>query len=562
MNKNLITMGVLAAMGLMSTPADACTNLIATKGAMADGSNVVTYAADSHTLFGELYHQPAADHPKGAMRKVFDWDSGKYMGEIPEVAHTYNVVGNMNEHQLIIAESTWGGRAECEDTTGQAIIDYGSLIYITLQRAKTAREAIDIMADLVDKYGYASSGESFSIADKDEVWVMELIGKGAEKGAVWIAVRIPDGAISGHANQPRIRQVDFKDKKNVKYSKDVVDFARKKGWYTGKDKDFSFADVYEQFDHGTLRGCDARVWSFFRTFNKDADKYYAWCNGESDEPMPLYIYPDRKITLAEMQERMRDHFEDTPFDMTQDVGAGPNKVPYRWRPMEYTVDGKKYMHERAIATQQTGWSFVAQSRPDLPDPVGGLLWFGTDDTNTCVYMPFYCSMTEIPLEVRVGNGDMNKYSDTSNFWINNRIANQAYHRYDLMIPDIRKVQNGLESKYQSTRPEKDAELLALYNNGDLAALTAAVNSEGAAIAKEATDAYRDLDRYLLVRFMDGNMKKVDADGNFIYSEDGMPVAPTFPGYNQEYFDIIVEKTGDHFLDKGRDIAPLRNKENK
>lgn len=539
-----------------------CTNLIATKGAMADGSNVVTYAADSHSLYGELYHQPAADHPQGAMRKVYEWDTGKYLGEIPEVPHTYNVVGNMNEHQLVIAESTWGGRKECADTTGNSIIDYGSLIYITLQRAKTAREAIDIMADLVDKYGYASSGESFSIADKDEVWVMELIGKGAEKGAVWIAVRIPDGAISGHANQPRIRQVNFKDKNNVKYSRDVVDFARKKGWYSGKDKDFSFADVYEEYDYGTLRGCDARVWSFFRRFNKDADKYYAWCNGESTEPMPLYIFPDRKITLAEMQERMRDHFEDTPFCMTEDVGAGPNKVPYRWRPMDYTVDGKKYMHERAIATQQTGWSFVAQSRPDLPDPVGGLLWFGTDDANTCVYMPFYCSMTEIPLEVRHGNGDMNTYSDTANFWMTNRVANQAYHRYDLMIPDIRKVQGALEAKYQTGRPQVDEALVALYNRGDNAGLTAAVNAEGAAIAREATDAYRDLDRRLLVRFMDGNMKKVDENGNFIYSEDGMPIYPDFPGYNQEYFDIIVEKTGTHFLDKGKEIAPLLEPKNK
>lgn len=559
MKKNLITMGLCAVFALGATPAFACTNLIATKGAMADGSNVVTYAADSHTLYGELYHQPAADHAKGTMRKVVEWDTGKYLGEIPEVPHTYNVVGNMNEHQLVIAESTWGGRKECQDTTGNAIIDYGSLIYITLQRAKTAREAIDVMADLVKKYGYASSGESFSIADKDEVWVMELIGKGAEKGAVWIAVRIPDGAISGHANQPRIRQVNFKDKNNVKYSRDVVDFARKKGWYKGADKDFSFADVYEEYDYGTLRGCDARVWSFFRRFNKDADKYYAWCNGESTEPMPLYIFPDRKITLAEMQERMRDHFEDTPFAMTEDVGAGPNKVPYRWRPMSYTVDGKEYMHERAIATQQTGWSFVAQCRPELPDPVGGVLWFGTDDTNTCVYMPFYCSMTEIPLEVRVGNGDMNKYSDTSNFWMTNRVANQAYHRYDLMIPDIRKVQGALETKYQTTLPETDASLTAMYKNGDTTSLVAAVNTHGAQIAKEATDAYRDLDRYLLVRFMDGNMKKVDDNGNFIYTSDGMPTAPEWPGYNKEYFDNIVKTTGDHFLDKGKDIAPLKKK---
>lgn len=562
MRHNFLSVALAGAMLAAGADALACTNLIATKGATVDGSNIVTYAADSHSLYGELYHQPAADHPAGAMRKVVEWDTGKPLGEIPEAPHTYNVVGNMNEHQLVIAESTWGGRKECEDTTGNSIIDYGSLIYITLQRARTAREAIDIMADLVSRYGYASSGESFSIADKDEVWVMELIGKGAEKGAVWIAVRIPDGAISGHANQPRIRKVDFKDKKNVKYSKDVVDFARRKGWYSGKDKDFSFADVYEQYDHGTLRGCDARVWSFFRRFSKDADKYFAWCNGESTEPMPLYIFPDRKISVREMQERMRDHFEDTPFDMTQDVGAGPNHVPYRWRPMDFKVDGKTYMNERAIATQQTGWSFVAQSRPQLPDAVGGLLWFGTDDANTCVYMPFYCSMTEIPLEVRHGNGDMNTYSDTSNFWVNSRVANQAYHRYDLMIPDIRKVQQGLEDSYETLVPALDAELTALAEAADAAGLAAAVNAHGARVSKEATDAYRDLDRYLLVRFMDGNMKKIDDKGKFIYSEYGMPVYPEFPGYNQTYYDNIVRETGDHFLDKGKDIAPLRGKESR
>lgn len=548
-----------AALLLAPAAADACTNLIATRGATADGSNIVTYAADSHSLYGELYHQPAADHAPGSMRKVVEWDTGKPLGEIPEVAHTYNVVGNMNEHQLVIAESTWGGRKECADTTGNSIIDYGSLIYITLQRARTAREAIKIMDELVQKYGYASSGESFSIADKEEVWVMELIGKGAEKGAVWIAVRIPDGAISGHANQPRIRKVDFKDKKNVMYSKDVVDFARRKGWYTGKDKDFSFADVYEQYDYGTLRGCDARVWSYFRRFNKDADKYFAWCNGESAEPMPLYIFPDEpgKITVAQMAERMRDHFEDTPFDMTGDIGAGPNHVPYRWRPMDYEVDGKTYMHERAIATQQTGWSFISQSRPQYPDEVGGLLWFGTDDANTCVYMPFRASMTEIPWEVRTGNGDMNTYSDTANFWMTNRVANQAYHRYDLMIDDIRKVQGGLEDAFREGAAQEDETLLTLLRQGGPEAVAQAANTRAAQVAKAATDAYRELDRYLVVRFMDGNRKKVDENGRFIYSEHGMPVYPDFPGYDKAYFEQIVRSTGDHFLDKGKDIAPLR-----
>lgn len=540
----------------LSPRTQACTNLIATRGATTDGSIFVTYAADSHSLFGELYHQPAADHPKGSMRKIVEWDTGKHLGDIPEVAHTYSTVGNMNEHQLVIAESTWGGRSELVDTTGQAIMDYGSLMYVALQRARTAREAIDVMTSLVEKYGYASSGESFSIADKEEVWVMEMIGKGAEKGAVWIAVRIPDGAISGHANQPRIRQVNLKDKENVRYSKDLISFARERGYFSGKDSDFSFADVYEVFDYGTLRGCDARVWSYFRRFSADAEKYFAWCNGESAEPMPLYIFPDRKVSLAEMQARMRDHFEDTPFDMHHDIGAGPNHVPYRWRPMDYEVDGKKYMHERAIATQQTGWSFVSQSRNWLPDAVGGVLWFGTDDTDFTVYMPMYCSLTEVPRELAHGNGDMNTFSMESNFWMNNWVANQAYHRYDLMIPDIRRVQTGLENAMHSSRPEVEARYAELLASNP-EAFAKKVNEDCAAWAKKATDSYRDLAQFLLVRFMDGNMKKVDDNHRFIYSEDGMPIYPEFPGYNKEYYETIVRSTGDHFLDKGTDIAPRR-----
>ena len=469
-----------AAALLTAASALACTNLLAGKKATTDGSVMVTYAADSHNLFGELGHTPAADHPKGAMRKVIEWDTSKPLGEIPQVPHTYNVVGNINENQVVIAESTWGGRPELVDTTGQAVIDYGSLMQIALERSKTAREAIQVMTSLVEKYGYASSGESFSIADKDELWVMEMIGKGAEKGAVWIAVRIPDEAISGHANEPRIRRVNFKDNK-------------------------------------------------------------------SDEPMPLYIIPDRKVSLAEMQERMRDHFEDTPFDMHNDIGAGPNHVPYRWRPMDYKVDGKDYVHERAIATQQTGWSFVTQSRAYLPDPVGGVIWFGTDDTNTSVYMPFYCSMTEVPHEVAHGNGDMNTFSNESNFWMTNWVANQAYNRYDLMIPDIRKVQSGLETKFIGARPDREKYLVQLYESGDMPKLVSEVNAEGAAIAKEATDSYRDLAQYLLVKFMDGNMKKTNPDGSFIYDENNHPVSPNFPGYNKEYYENIVRSTGDHFL---------------
>lgn len=523
----------------------ACTNLIAGKKATTDGSVLMTYAADSHNLYGMLIHSPAADHPAGAMRKVVDWDSGKPLGEIPQVAHTYNVVGNINEHQVAIGESTWGGRPELEDTTGQSVIDYGSLIQIALERSRTAREAIDVMTDLVAKYGYASSGESFSIVDKNEAWVLELIGKGAEKGAVWVAVRIPDDAISGHANEPRIRKVNYKDKENVRYSKDLFKFARKRGYFSGKDEDFSFADAFDDHAPDDRRGCDARVWSYFRRFKPAADAYYDWCVGKSDEPMPLYIVPDRKVSLAEMQLSMRDHFEGTPLEMTSDIGAGPNHVPYRWRPMDFEVDGKTYSHERAIATQQTGWSFVSQCRDYLPDAVGGVLWFGTDDTNTSVYMPFYCSMTEVPAQL--GHGDIATFDLNSNFWVNNLVANQAYHRYDLMIPDIRKVQEGLENRFISSRPEVEAEYVALVEKGDMPALVAAVNAEGAQIAKDATDAYRDLAQFLFVRFMDGNMKKVDENGKFKYSEHGLPVYPDFPGYDQRYYEQIVKESGDHFL---------------
>lgn len=548
---NSLTAKALAAVALLAAAvtadSSACTNLIAGKGATTDGSVMMSYSADSHNLFGFLHHSPAARHPKGAMRKITDWDSGKPLGEIPQVAETYNVVGNMNEHQLAIGESTWGGREELADTTGQSVMDYGSLIYVTLERARNAREAIDVMTDLVEKYGYASEGESFTIADKNEVWVMEMIGKGAEKGAVWIAVRIPDNAISGHANEPRIRKVDLKDKENVRYAKDMIKFARKRGYFTGKDQDFSFADAFAEHDPSTRRGCDARVWSYFRRFNDGADRYFAWVNADSNEPMPLYIIPDRKVSPEGMQDAMRDQFQGTPYDMTQDVGAGPYHVPYRWRPMEYEVDGKKYLMERAIATQQTGWSFVSQSRDWLPDPVGGVFWFGTDDTNTSVYMPLYCGMTEVPAEL--AQGDVNTFDINSNFWVNNIVANEAYHRYDMMIPDIRKVQNKLEKGFFEQVKANDPKLKAMVEAGDMDAYRNAVNALGAQDAKEATDRYRALAVYLFVKFMDGNRKKTDSDGNFIKSQYGLPVYPEFPGYDKKYYENIVKESGDHFLIK-------------
>ncbi len=516
----------------------ACTSLIAGSGATTDGSVIITYAADSHNLYGELYNQPAKDHPRGAMRKVVEWDTGKPLGEIPEVPHTYATIGNMNEHGLAITESTWGGREELQ---GSGMIDYGSLIYITLQRARTAREAIAVMTDLVDKYGYASSGESFSIADPEEAWIMELIGKGKDdKGAVWVARRVPDDCISGHANHSRIHQFPLDDKANCIYSPDVISFARKKGYFKGKDKDFSFSRAYAVYDYGALRGCDARVWAFYNKHADGMDRYLPWLETAQGEVLPLWVKPSHKLSVDDMKWMMRDHFEDTPYDMTHDIGAGPYDVPYRWRPMTFTVDGVEYTHERAIATQQTGFSLVAQLRKSMPDYMKGLLWFGTDDANTCVYLPIFCSVRRVPFPLAHGNGDMNTISWDSNFWVNNYVANQAYNRYSQMIPDIRRVQKALEDsiRVDVAVVEEQVRTFDRENAIDILQYLADLWSVN------ATKQYKELGDYLLVKYMDGNAKKVDENGKFIYSEYGMPVYPNFPGYDERYFRSIVNDAGD------------------
>lgn len=530
---------ILTAFIAAASSALACTSLLVGKKASADGSVFITYAADSHNLFGELYRQPAADHPVGSFREVVEWDTGRPLGRIPEVAHTYSTVGNMNEHGLAISESTWGGRPELVDTTG--IIDYGSLIYITLQRARTAREAIKVMTDLVNEYGYASSGESFSIADPDEAWIMEMIGKGGKsKGAVWVARRIPDDCISGHANHSRIHQFPLNDPSGETiYSPDVIDFARSQGYFDGKDEDFSFSRAYAEYDFGALRGCDARVWSFFNRHTSGMDRYLEWIDNASGEVLPLWVKPDAPLTATDMKEMMRDHFEGTPFDMTLDIGAGPYKVPYRWRPMTFEVDGETYTHERAIATQQTGFSFVAQMRDDQPAATRGLLWFGTDDANTCVYIPVYCSVTEVPHELAHGNGDMNNLSWTSNFWVNNYVANQAYNRYSQMIPDIRRVQSALEQGALDATVAFEAEAPSL-SEAEAAARAQAIADEWAA---RATSDYKQLGDYLFVKFMDGNIKK-EKDGKFLYNPYGLPASPKFGGYDERYFRSIVNDAGD------------------
>ncbi len=523
----------------------ACTNLLVGKNASADGAAMITYAADAHTIYGDLQYLPAADHAPGSMRSIDDWDTGLHHGEIPEVAHTYAVVGNMNEHQLTIAESTYGGRHELTDTTAGAIMDYGSLIYVTLQRARTAREAIQVMTDLVARYGYNSEGESFSIGDPNEIWVMDMIGKGGkEKGAVWVAVRIPDDCIAGHANQSRIYRFPLKDKENCIYSKDVISFARKMGYFNGKDADFEFSTAYAPSDFGSLRGCDARVWSYFNRFKSGMDAYLPFIRGKKGaEVMPLYVKPDRKISVRDLQEMMRDHFEGTPFDMTKDPGATNYwGVPYRWRPMEFKVDGETYSMERAIATQQTGWVFVAQMRSWMPAPVGGVLWFGVDDANTAVFVPMYCCMTEVPASYARGQADLYTLNWDSAFWVNNWVANQAYSRYSVMIDDIRRVQRSIEDGFAKHQPQVEAKALDLLKRDPAQAVQLLTNYSVDA-AQDATARYRRLGEYLFVKYMDGNVKK-EKDGQFERNEAGMPVQPSWPGYTPDYYKTVVQGSGD------------------
>lgn len=543
MNISLLKYAAVAAAIAAAPDAEACTSLIAAAGATDDGSTMITYAADSHTLYGELYHQPAADHPAGSMRAVTDWDSGRHRGEITEVPHTYATIGNMNEHGLTIAESTWGGRPELE---GSGLIDYGSLIYITLQRARTAREAIDVMTGLVRDYGYGSEGESFSIADPAEVWIMEMIGKGkADKGAVWVARRVPDGHISGHANHARIHRFPQNEPETTIYSPDVIDFARKQGYYKGKDADFDFSRAYAITDVGATRGCDGRVWSYFRRFAPAADsldRYLPWVMEGEGEVLPLWVKPEKPLSANDLKWMMRDHFEGTPLDMATDIGAGPFDVPYRWRPMEFKVDSATYTHERAIATQQTGFSFVATMNAGRPEAMRGILWFGVDDANTCVYIPVFSSTQEPPYELAHGNGDLLDLSWDAMFWVNNYVANQAYNRYSQMIPDIRRVQQGYEKTLEDVVAEAATTLKGMPYAEAQERLGRLTDMSAAAVTKD----YKRLGNYLFVKFLDGNIKKETSPGHFARTATGMPVQPEFGGYNERYFRSIVKETGDRY----------------
>ena len=527
---------------LSGVEALACTGLLVGKKASTDGSVMISYAADSHGLYGEMYHWPAATWPKGATLDVVEWDTGKPLGTIAQVERTYNVVGNMNEHQLAITESTFGGRRELRDTAG--IMDYGSLIYITLQRAKTAREAIKVMTDLVAEYGYYSGGETFSIADKQEAWVMEMVGKGpGRKGAIWVAIRVPDDCISAHANQSRIQQIPFDDKENCLYAPDVVSFAREKGYFKGKDADFSFQQAYCPYDFGALRGCEARVWSFFRQYDPTMDQYTDFIKGDpTKQPMPLYIKPNRKLSVQDVQQGMRNHFEGTDLDMTKDAGAGPYKVPYRWRPMTFKVDGVEYTNERAIATQQTGFVIVPQMREWLPDEIGGILWFGVDDADMAVFNPVYASSVRVPECYRVGNGDLLNFSWNSAFWMHNWVANMAYHKYSFMIQDIRKVQQELENHYQEVIPAIDKAAQELYAKDPKEAVEF-LTWFSTSTADNATARWKKLGEYLVVKYIDGNVKK-EENGQFKRNAYGLPAYPDFPGYDEDYYRSIVKSAGE------------------
>ncbi len=532
---------------LISANIFACTNFLVGKSASADGSTMITYSADSYWLYGALYHYSAADHAEGEMRPVYDWDTGKYLGEIPEAKHTYNVIGNMNEHQLAIGETTFGGREELIDSTG--IIDYGSLIYITLQRAKNAREAIKTMVELVTNYGYYSSGESFSIADPNEVWILEMIGKGVgEKGTVWVARRLPDDCISAHANQARITTFPLASRKNrnsissknldkifepnidVVYAADVIDFARKKGYFNGKNEEFSFSDTYNPLDFGGIRWCEARVWSFFNAMNPEiGQKYLSYIDGKTKERMPLWIKSDRKVSLKDMRDRMRDHYEGTPLDMTIGAGSGPFNTPFRPSPLSYKVDSVEYYHERPVATQQTGFTFIAQMRKWLPDAVGGILWFGVDDATTNLYIPIYCCTNKVPESLSLKNGSLLDFSWTSAFWINNLVGNMVYKRYSELLPDVKAEQNKWENYFETA--SKQAEQYALSH--DSTTVTQFLTDFSLAQAETAFNTWKKLGERLMVKYLDG-VTKSETNGIFDRDEYNLPKKVIRPGYSEDF----------------------------
>ena len=540
--------GLVLVLAVCSLRGEACTNLIVGKNASADGSVIVSYSADDFGSFGYLRHFAAGKHGKGSMRPVYNWETNNYAGEIEEAAETYNVIGNMNEHQLTITETTFGGRPELVDSTG--LLDYGSLIYITLQRAKTAREAIRVMTDLIDRYGYNSGGESFTIADENEAWVMDLIGKGpGRKGAVWVAMRVPDDCICAHANQSRIRRFPMDDPENCLYAKDVVELAREKGYYKGKDSDFSFCEAYAPADFSALRFCEARVWSFFNRYAEGMDRYLPYASGEDlqGEPMPLFVRPERKLSVQDVKDMMRDHYEGTPLALDDDPGMGPFEAPYRPTPLTWSVDGKTYFNERPISTQQSAFVMVSQMRSWLPDYVGGVLWFGCDDANMMAFTPVYCCTDLVPECYSDKVADGLNFSFKSAFWVCNWVSSIVYPRYSQLFGELENVRDRLEKDYNALQDRTEKEALALAKEdgkGEEAArdyLTDYTNRVAAGMLYE----WMELGKRLMVKYLDGGVRP-ERDGQFLRTPGGLGVPVERPGYPERYRREIVKATGDRF----------------
>ena len=538
-SKQIKTFALAAIMSASAMEASACTNLIVGKKASVDGSVLVSYNADDYGMFGHLCHYPAGTHQKGEMRKIFDWDTGEYHGEIPEAPVTYNVIGNINEFQLSIGETTYGGREEMVDTTG--ILDYGSLIYVTLQRAKTAREAISVMTSLVEKYGYCSSGETFSICDPNEAWIMEMMGTGpGSKGVVWVAMRIPDNAICAHANQSRIGKFDMRDKKNVVCSKNVISYARKMGWFTGKDADFSWKNTYARPDFSGRRFCDARVWSFFNHYQKGFDRYLPWALGKDPnaEDMPLWIVPDRKLSVLDVQMGMRDHYEGTAMALdTTNVGGGIYQMPYRPTPLQFKVDGKTYFNERPISTQQTAFSFVSQLRSWMPREIGGVIWFGNDDANMIAYTPVYCGNTVQPECYNTPGADAVTFSDKNAFWVCNWVSNMVYPRYSQIFPELQAVRDSLESSYFARQADFEKKAMNLYATDKPAALRM-LNEYSVEKAQQMLAEWKNLAIRIIVKYNDMGVKQ-EKDGKILKRV-------MRPGYPESFARKLVKETGDWY----------------
>lgn len=523
-----------------------CTNFIVGKNASADGSVICTYNADDYGMFIGLCHYPAGKHAKGTMRKIVNWDTNKYRGEIPEAAETYNVIGNINEYQVTIGETTYGGRPEMEDSTG--LLDYGSLIYIALQRSKTAREAIKVMTSLAETYGYCSGGETFTICDPDEAWIMEMMGQGAGSGkVVWVALRVPDDAICAHANQSRVGKFNMKDKKNVMYSKDVVSYARKQGWFTGKDADFSWKLAYAFPDFEGRRFCDARVWAFFNHF-KDMSPWLPWALGKDPaaEDMPLWIVPDRKLSVQDVEACMRDHYEGTPLSLAdgEDIGGGVWQMPYRPTPLTYTIDGKEYFNERPTSTQQTAFTYVSQMRSWLPREIGGVLWFGNDDGNMVAYTPIYCSSTKQPECYNTPGANAVTFSDKNAFWVCNWVSNMVYPRYSQLFPALKSVRDSLENSYFARQASVEQEAMRLYQESPERAV-AYLNDYGVEQAQQMLACWKSLATYLIVKFNDMAVKP-ERDGKFAVTPEGLGARVSRPGIPEKFARELIRQTGDKY----------------